>query len=680
MKFYFLANLLLVASYLFFFRLKLSARSGLRFAQLLVLLSILAPLGLSIVPKRKMPILEWPTVRQTTESGRAFLKRNTQIKIRRLPIAASSQATTASVSRWIELDPRVVALVLIFLGFAAFSSRFALNLRKLYRLSLTAQTIRKLGHVRIAISDETRIPFSMRLGRACWVILPANLLTNAGDFRLAVKHELQHHRQGDTLWAIAIEALICGFWLNPVISFWKKRIVEFQEISCDEALIGRKGVSAHEYGSCLVRVAETALGFRQIYVGTTYMAAASKNPGELKSFLRRRIEMFSSHETRRSPAWTGAFLGTLAVVLTMGLAFGAEELMRGNDLRPINPGKVVVDPAIQEIAEEILNQAVAKEKAAAGFAIVADPNTGKILAVANIDRSKKLGAHWALAQGLEPASMAKTLVAAEAIEEKVTTPQEKHSCENGSYQYGGRVYHDWRKEGWKQLTTSETIQLSSDICSMKIGEELGEKGIRKMLADFGFGPEGSAKSFPEARSGILPPPDDPAHPKLVPFVSVGFGYAVTPIEMVQAYGAVANGGKLMLPENADASDPQVVRQVLSPETSDQVKEILRQVVEKGTGKGHAQSSLYTTAGKTATSYSIGLMDWEVMGGPQKADFAGFIGFAPVKVPKVEVFVGIRDPHTDDTGAHGSAHAAPVFRDITEAVLKKMGVAPDQPQT
>src|SRR5580704_16940296 len=103
MKFYFLANFLLAVSYLIFFRLKLPARTGLRFAQLLVLLSILTPLGLNFVPKRKMPILEWPVVRQTTESGRAFLKRNAQIKIRRLPIVAPSQSTTAASSCWIEL-------------------------------------------------------------------------------------------------------------------------------------------------------------------------------------------------------------------------------------------------------------------------------------------------------------------------------------------------------------------------------------------------------------------------------------------------------------------------------------------------------------------------------------------------------------------------------------------------
>ena len=75
-----------------------------------------------------------------------------------------------------------------------------------------------------------------------------------------------------------------------------------------------------------------------------------------------------------------------------------------------------------------------------------------------------------------------------------------------------------------------------------------------------------------------------------------------------------------------------------------------------------------------------LTQWDLMEGKKKGNFAGFIGFAPVKEPRVEVYVGIRDPHTDETGAHGSSHAAPVFKKITEEVLRHMRVAPDKPQT
>jgi len=110
---------------------------------------------------------------------------------------------------------------------------------------------------------------------------------------------------------------------------------------------------------------------------------------------------------------------------------------------------------------------------------------------------------------------------------------------------------------------------------------------------------------------------------------------------------------------------------MSPENAEKMKEILRQVVIKGTGKGHASSDLYSTAGKTATSYIPDLTKWELVEGKKKGNFAGFIGFAPVTNPKVEVYVGVRDPQQDKKGgAHGSTDAAPVFKRIVEDVLNK----------
>jgi cell division protein FtsI (penicillin-binding protein 3) len=360
--------------------------------------------------------------------------------------------------------------------------------------------------------------------------------------------------------------------------------------------------------------------------------------------------------------------------MTIAIALGAEQSIRQTNENSVNEGKVIVDPEIQRIADSVLSKFLAKEKAKAGFAIVADPMTGKILAVANVDTTQKLSGYWALSELFEPASVLKTLVAAEAIDRGLTTPDEKISCENGKYRYGDRVYHDWHKAGWDYLTTTQTIALSSDICSIKLGERVGAQGLLTMLENFGFGPGGSAKDFPGARSGRLPPKDDPEHPRLVPYVSEGAGLDVSPIEMVQAYGAIANGGKLMkpLPANASDSESQVIRQVLSPEAAEKTKMILREVVLAGTGSPHGESKLYSTAGKTATSHYPRFMPFD--GDP---DYANFIGFAPVKNPRVEVYVGIRDPESHD-GAHGSSHAAPVFKEIAEAVLQHMKVAPDMP--
>jgi cell division protein FtsI/penicillin-binding protein 2 len=295
------------------------------------------------------------------------------------------------------------------------------------------------------------------------------------------------------------------------------------------------------------------------------------------------------------------------------------------------------------------------------------------LAVANIDTTKKLEGYWILGEQFEPASVLKTLVVADAIDKGLVSPEDKINCENGNYRYGDRVYHDWKKEGWDFLTVSDTIAYSGDICSIKIGEKIGPDGLNQMLTEFGFGPGGTASAFPGARPGVLPPQDDPEHPRLVPYVSEGVGVEVTPIEMVQAYGAIANGGNLMAPKraNASSSDSQIIRRVLSPDSADKLKTILQQVVLNGTAKGHGQSAFYTTAGKTATSHYPRHIPYD-----EKDDFGSFIGFAPLNHPRIEVYVGIRNPESSD-GAHGGAHAAPVFTEIVDQVLAYSKVAPDK---
>jgi beta-lactamase regulating signal transducer with metallopeptidase domain len=690
LEIYSIANFLLLVSLGIFLGLKTSARrlrmnvrpsQVIQIAKVLLILSCLSPFVFHEIPKNQLSKLDWGLIKSDSDGGRRGHRLPTGMKSRASAPATrisqnSSMLSYQSIMSSSQLSTAV--LIVLLAGMSLMFGRLLVHFRKLQQLLQSVAVIRLIGRVRIGVSDEISIPFSARLGRVFWIALPSQMLGNSKDFRIALQHELQHHRQGDTLWAILMELMVCFFFPNPSIYYWKKELNELQEFSCDEALIGRKRISSYEYGSCLVRVAETALGSRQMYVGTTCMAADSKNPAYFKSFLRRRIEMFTSHqasqEASRANRWAGVVLGTVTGLMTIAIALGAERSIRPTNENSVNEGKVVVDPAIQGIADSILAKFLAKEKAKAGFAIVADPMTGKILAVANVDTTQKLSGYWALSELFEPASVLKTLVAAEAINRGLTTPDEKISCENGKYRYGDRVYHDWHKAGWDYLTTAQTIALSSDICSIKLGERVGAQGLMTMLENFGFGPEGTAKEFPGARSGRLPPQDDPEHPRLVPYVSEGAGLDISPIEMVQAYGAIANGGKLMkpLPANAADSEAQVIRRVLSPEAAEKTKLILRQVVLTGTGSPHAESRLYTTAGKTATSHYPRFMPFD--GDP---DYANFIGFAPVKNPRVEIYVGIRDPESND-GAHGSSHAAPVFKEIAEAVLQHLSVAPDMP--
>lgn len=684
LKIYGCMNGLLVVGYLIFaiskkLSVKLSLRIGFRtsiyVAQFLIAVSVLAPVAFHQLPQKTFSRVEWGEFVSIPEG----IVKATSLRVKKVyqPAKVNEAIQQHAESGFASLlwnNKLTLLSTFLLFGFCFMLVRFIWNAWRINTLISHSVIVRKIGKVHVALSSSISIPFSVQLLQKRWVVLPDSLLERSLDFKIALMHELQHHRQRDTWWALVMELIICFFFPNPAIYLWKKEIIELQEFSCDESLIGQKGVSSHDYGSCLLRVAEAALGSRQMYVGTTCMAAISKDPNNNKSFLRRRIEMFTSQERPRTYRWAGALVGTAAVTFTLAAAFGAEQALRSKVQKEPNPGSLIVDPDIQGIAEKALAEAIKSQHAKAGFAIVADPTSGKILAVANIDTTGKKTGYWSLSQVLEPASHAKVIVAAQAIESGLTGPQDYHSCENGTYKFGNDFFHDWKTGGWERLTTEGTIMVSSDICSIKIGELVGAEALQKMLVQFGFGPGGTAESFPAAMPGFLPQKSDK---KVIPQITAGFGFKSTPIEMMQAYGAIANGGKLMKPQLANsAGGAEVVRQVMTKENAEKVKEILHQVVLKGTGKP-AQSSLYSTAGKTATSYIPDLTKWNLIEGRKQGNYAAFIGFAPVKEPRVEVYVGIQDPNTDGTGAHGGEHAAPVFKRIVEEVLRHMNVPGDQ---
>src|SRR5207248_1969210 len=143
---------------------------------------------------------------------------------------------------------------------------------------------------------------------------------------------------------------------------------------------------------------------------------------------------------------------------------------------------------VQTMALESIRQAVHRHKAQAGFAIVADPLTGEILAVANVDARPKpnLLKHWSLSQRLRPASVIKALVISSAIEKGVTKPDEVIDCERSHFVLEGTLYQDWKPFG--KLTTTEALALSSDIGSIKIALRLGKENIENSYTDWGIGP------------------------------------------------------------------------------------------------------------------------------------------------------------------------------------------------
>ncbi len=698
LKCYLQINLLLFASY-FIFRIcrilvskmnaSVSYLSLTRAAQVLMMASLLVPVMFALVPEKSMARLIFNAVRPPSESTTLGIaqKKNSQIH-RAIPIATNHadggiftlRTVMKSLTVALSTLNRPEFLAILLLGIFMMVTRLGRNLFQLHKIISEGVVIKRLGRVVVLVSDSVSAPFSTLVGFHAYAIIPPSMLQNIKDFRIAIRHEFQHHRQLDTAWALLIEIWVCFFYANPSVYLWKKEVTELQEFSCDEALIGQRRVLSHDYGSCLIRVAEAALGKRQLLVGTTCMAAATKDSRYFKSFLRRRIEMFTVHESSRRKKSIAIVLGTLSILATVTVAYGAQQVLRSHAHSQANPGRAVFDPTVQAIAEDVLTKAVKSYRAKGGFVIVSDPQTGKLLAAANFShKPSRDGKAWSLSYLLEPASLMKGIVAASAIEHELTTLDETFDCGNGTYMYGHNLFHDWKP--FHQLTTTDTIVNSSNICGIKIGERLGSLGLAKTLSDFGFGPGGTTEGFPEALPGDIPSRNQLTEEEYVALVSLGYtlqaGLNVTPLEMVQAYAAIANEGKLMKPISAQDPDSAatVLRQVLSAKTAQSMKAVLQKVVQVGTGKP-AQSHLYSTAGKTGTAYTPGATEHDSLGGERA--IASFAGFAPVGHPRVAIYVGIIDPtNSKDRRPHGSEHAAPVFRDVTERVLQHMNVAPDK---
>jgi len=692
LEWYLQVNLLLVASYaifrlglLVFSRRRPSFTAATRIGQALIVASVLVPLALAFAPSQSLPRLHLGQVQPLSDGVGVVLRTQAGPRLQAaLPDFVSTrngqhldfQAWAASA------EPLLLKALFLLLvaGVAAMSLRLARNIRRLKRAIADGAVVRRIGRVLVVVTDSISVPMSTLVTTRAVVAVPPDVVSNAADFRIAIRHELQHHRQRDTAWAILVELFASLCFANPAIYLWRRQIVELQELSCDEALIGRRGIPSKDYGSCLLRAAEAALRNRQTLAGTACMAAGAMNPRYFKSFLRRRIEMFTEYGASSRTKLTAVTLGAVSLLAFGAVAFSAQQVLRPEPAAAPNPGHAAFDPAIQAIAEKALQAAVANDGAKGGFVLVSDPATGRLLAAANVTRDpQRQGRAWSLSYLMEPASAMKGLAAAAAVDRHLLTLDEQLDCENGQLAIGGSMVSDWKP--FKTLSTADTIVNSSNVCGIKIGERLGVAGLSRMLTDFGFGAGGTTEGFPEAAAGEIPRPTQLTAEEYIALVAAGLPlqghFAVSPLEMVQAYGAIANDGKLMkaLPASEPASAASEVRQVIDPSTAEAMKAVLAKVVTDGTGK-HARSALYTTAGKTSSASAQGPADGDSLDGTRA--IAGFVGFAPVEKPRIAVYVAIIDPsNLADGQAYGSEHAAPLFRQVVEQVLQSLHVPPDQ---
>lgn len=347
---------------------------------------------------------------------------------------------------------------------------------------------------------------------------------------------------------------------------------------------------------------------------------------------------------------------------------------------------MTIDKTIQHIAEKAVGKAVKESGAKGGMAIVIEPESGEILAMAvnptyDPNNFHRYGpSNWrnrAVTDSLEPGSIMKPFLLAAVLEDGVAGEHDIFYCEKGSYRVADRVFHDLHEHGW--LSVAHIIKYSSNIGAAKLGEKVGRESLYNHYKNFGFGAKTGVDLPGEGRGALR-------HYKnwsgvTLQTLSFGQGVSVTGIQLVAAYSALANGGRLVKPyavkrvvgpDGAPLYEetPEEMRRVLSEENSKLITKILKGVTgEKGTGR-RAGVDGFEVAGKTGTAQKP---DFKKGGYKKDAYIASFVGYLPADDPELVILVMIDEPEGEHTGGRW---AAPAFREIASESLAYMGVFPE----
>jgi len=362
---------------------------------------------------------------------------------------------------------------------------------------------------------------------------------------------------------------------------------------------------------------------------------------------------------------------------------------RGKDLY------LTVDEVIQHISERELDRVVDRTHAKGGTIIVMDPWSGEILAMAVRPRfnpntvQTSQPSEWrnrAITDAYEPGSTFKIVTASAALEEKVVDPNELIDCEEGAYPIFGTVIHDHEPVG--VVPFRQVIAKSSNIGTAKVAQRLGEARLSNYIRAFGFGERLGIDLLGET-PGLVRDPEKWSKRSLAS-IAIGQEIGVTPLQVITAVSAIANGGWVMTPhlvrqvKEIDLqhiggegrlireASPQVRRRAISEGTAHEMVKVLEGVVSKsGTGLKAAIPG-YTVAGKTGTAQKID----PATGRYSAHEFvSSFVGFAPAEDPSVAILVMVDEPEGE---AWGGSVAAPAFSMIGREVLQYLKVPPRAP--
>jgi cell division protein FtsI (penicillin-binding protein 3)/stage V sporulation protein D (sporulation-specific penicillin-binding protein) len=348
---------------------------------------------------------------------------------------------------------------------------------------------------------------------------------------------------------------------------------------------------------------------------------------------------------------------------------------------------LTLDAVIQSAVEEELGSLVAEHKPKAAYVVVMRPKTGEILAMANwptcdFNERKTMSPdnirNRCMTDQFEPGSTFKIVTMGAALNEGLVKPTTMINCENGQFFYAGHILRDHAP--YSMLSVSDIIKVSSNIGTAKVAIELGADQLFYYCQLFGIGQQTGLFTRQGEAVGMLHPLNR-WHKVSIVQVPMGQGVSVTALQMTQAMGVIANGGRFVAPQiikevrNSHGEvikpfQPNVVRQVVSQKVADQLTQALSSVVDEEGGTGSlARLDGYTCAGKTGTA--------------QKAEHgiyakgkyvSSFIGFVPAKNPEFVVSVIVDEP--GGASHYGGAVSGPTFKRISERVAKYLNIPQD----
>ena len=384
-----------------------------------------------------------------------------------------------------------------------------------------------------------------------------------------------------------------------------------------------------------------------------------------------------------------ALAGETGLALVERDALGREVTGQPTILKTPTPGSGLVltlDATVQYLAERELDAAWRTTGAKAGMILAMDPRTGEILAMAMRPTFNPNTYHLATAEQwrnravtdpFEPGSTFKAILAAAALEDEVVRPGDRIYGEQGAITIASRTIHDWKKYGW--LTFQQVLQNSSNVGAIKVGLQVGRDRYYRHITGFGFGSL-TGVGLPGESRGQLRPPARWSGLSLAS-ISIGQEVSVTGVQILAAFGAIANGGRLMQPHVVRAhldrdgkevrrTEPQAVRQVISPQTAATLTDILTSVVAEGTGQ-KAIVRGYPVAGKTGTAQKPDPVTHVYS---RKPGVLSFIGFVPSNAPRLVILALLDEPKTV---VWGSEAAAPIFAAVAAPILRHLDVAPTE---